>query len=103
MGYPVVIYEYNVSKLPAIEHHVLPHYIPDVLQIGSRYLAAVTKAGVKPHPHGTAEGEEDVFSQPVHPGENVILEYPQTPVDAIKLTGKHGPMEHLCEATREGI
>lgn len=99
MRYPIVVNKQDIPKLPAIEHHVLPHDVSDVLQIGFRYFAAITEASVKAHPHGSTEREEDVLEQPVHPGEKVVLEDPQTLVDAIELTGKHRPMKNLIEET----
>ena len=90
-----VVNQQHVPELPAVEHHVAPDDVTEVLQVMFRNLRAVSKGGVKPHPLWPEDGEEEELEHPHEPGEDPVLPVSQSLVDPVKLVWDHGPVEQL--------
>ena len=95
MGYSEIVNHEHISLLPAIEHQVLPHCVPHMVELSFRDLDAVTIAGVESHLLRAPESEQNDLEQPSEPAEQPILETTKTFMDVYKITRNIGSVEHL--------
>ena len=90
-----VVYHEHVPLLPAIEHQVPPHCVPNMVKMSVWYLRTISITGVETNVLWANKSEENELEQPREPVEEPVLERAKTLVNVSKVTGDVGSVKHL--------
>ncbi len=102
MGHSEVVYHQDVSFLPAIEHHVLPHRVPHMCNSLVRYGRAVSERGMHANRVRSSHCEEEEAEDPSQHGQKESLQLSQSTPNFIILLVHHGSVEHLYDVQEQG-